>query len=75
MFSPTRKTLLCAARKLKHYNDPEYLCAEEWQLNDQRIATLDLQGAARPMELEGDLPNMNAEEIAKESFYIAICIL
>ena len=31
---------------------------------------MDLQGAAGPMEVEGELPNTNAEEMAKEGFYL-----
>ena len=41
--------LVCAAQQLKHYCDPEDLCGEEWELNDEEIAALDLQGAASPM--------------------------
>ena len=37
---------------------------------DEQIAALDLQGAASPMEVEGDLPDMNAQEMAKECFYL-----
>ena len=62
-------TLVCAAQHLKRYYDPEDLCGEEWELNDEEIAALDLQGAASPMEVEGELPDMNAEEMAKEGFY------
>ena len=61
-------TLVCAAQHLKPYYDPEDLCGEEWELNDVEIAALDLQGAASPMEVEGELPDMNAEEMAKEGF-------
>ena len=39
-------TLVCAAQHLKRYHDPEDLCGEEWELNDEEIAALDLQGAA-----------------------------
>ena len=60
---------MCAAQQLKRYYVPEDLCAEEWELNDGEIAALDLQGAASPMEVEGELPDMNAEEIAQEGFY------
>ena len=63
-------TLVCAAQHLKRYYDPEDLCGEEWELNDEEIAALDLQGAASPMEVEGELPDMNAEEMAKEGFYL-----
>ena len=62
--------LQCAAQHLKRYYDPEDLCGEEWELNDEEIAALDLQGAASPMEVEGELPDMNAEEMAKEGFYL-----
>ena len=61
---------MCAAQKLKRYYDPDDLCAEEWELNDKVIAALDLQGAASPMEVEGELSDMNAEEMAKEGFYL-----
>ena len=46
---------MCAAQQLKRYYDPEDLCEEEWELNDEEIAALDLQGAASPMEVEGEL--------------------
>ena len=63
-------TLVCAAQHLKRYYDLEDLCGEEWELDDEEIAALDLQGAASPMEVEGELPDMNAEEMAKEGFYL-----
>ena len=68
-------TLVCAAQHLKRYYDPEDLCGEEWELNDEEIAALDLQGTASPMEVEGDLPDMNAEETAKEGFYLVKSVL
>ena len=58
---------MCTAQHLKRYYDPEDLCGEEWELNDQETAALDLQGAASPMEVEGELPDMNAQEMAKEA--------
>ena len=61
---------MCAAQQLKRYYDPEDLCREEWELNNEEMAPLDLQGAASPMEVEGELPGMNAEEMAKEGFYL-----
>ena len=66
---------VCAAQHLKCYNDPEDLCGEEWELNDEEIAALDLQGAASPMEVEGELPDMNAKEMAKEGFYLVKSVL
>ena len=66
---------MCAAQQLKHYYDPEDLCGEEWEPNDEKIAARDLQGAASPMEVEGELPDMNAEEMAKEGFYMVKSIL
>ena len=66
---------MCAAQHLKRYYDPEYLCGEEWELNDEEFAALDLQGAASPMEVEGELPDMNAEEMAKEGFYLVKSVL
>ena len=42
-------TLVCGAQHLKRYYDPEDLCGEEWELNNEEIAALDLQGAAIPM--------------------------
>ena len=68
-------TLVCAAQHLKRYYDPEDLCWEEWELNDEEIAALDLQGAASLMEGEGELPGMNAEEMAKEGFYLVKSVL
>ena len=64
------RTLVCAAHQLKRYYDPEDLCGEEWELNHEEIAALYLQGAASPMQVERELPNMNAEETAKEGFYL-----
>ena len=61
---------MCAAQQLKRYYDPEDLCGEEWELNDEEIAALDLQGTVNPMEVEGELPDMNAEEIATQGFYM-----
>ena len=63
-------TLVCAAQHLKRYYHPEDLTGEEWELNNKENAAPDLQGAASPMEVEGDLPNMSAEEMAKEGFYL-----
>ena len=68
-------TLVCAAENLKRYYNPEHLCGEEWELNDGEFAALDLQGAASPMEVEGELPDMNAEEMAKEGFYLAKSVI
>ena len=39
------------------------------------MAALDLQGAASPMEVEGELPDMDAEEMAKQGFYFVKSIL
>ena len=63
-------TLVCAAQQLKRYYDQEDLFWEEWELNNEGIAALDLQGAASPTEVEGELPDMKAEEIAKEGLYL-----
>ena len=68
-------TLVCAAQHLKRYYDTEHLCGEEWELNNEEIAALGLQGAASPMEVEGELPDMNAEEMAKEGFYLVKSVL
>ena len=65
---------MCAAQQLKRYYDPEELCGEEWALNDEEIAALDLRGAASPMEVEGELRDMNAEEMAKEGFYVVTSV-
>ena len=69
------RTLLCAAQHLKCYYDPEDICEEEWELIDEEIAAPDLQGAASPMVVEGSLPDMNAEEMAKEGFYLVKYVL
>ena len=66
---------MCAAQHLKRYYDSEDLCGEEWELNDEEIAALDLQGAASPMEVKGELPDMNAKEMAKEGFYLVKSVL
>ena len=66
---------MCAAQQLKRYYDPEDLCWQEWELNDEEIAALDLQKAASQMEVEGELPNMNAEEMAKEGFYLVKSVI
>ena len=68
-------TLVCATQQLKCYYDPEDLRGEEWELNNEEIGALDLQGAASPMEVEGELPDMNAEEIAKEGFYLVKSVI
>ena len=68
-------TLVCAAQQFKHYYDPEDLCGEEWELKDEEIAALDLHGAASPMQLEGELPDMNAEDMAKEGFYLVESVI
>ena len=67
--------LVCPAQQLKAYYNPEDLCGEEWELNDEGIAAPDLQGAASPMEVEGELPEMNAEEMAKEGFYLETSVI
>ena len=66
---------MCAAQHLKCYYDPEDLCGEEWELNDEETAALDLQEAASPMEFERELPDMNAEKMAKEGFYLVKSVL
>ena len=68
-------TLVCAAQQLKRYYDPEDLCGKEWELNNEEIAALDLQGAASPMKTEGELPDMNAEDMAKEGFYLVKSVI
>ena len=68
-------TLVCPAQQLNCYHDPRAFCGEEWELNDEETATLDLQGAASPMEVEGEHPDMNAEEMAKEGFYLVKSVI
>ena len=68
-------TLVCAAHQLKRYYDPQVLCGEEWELNDEEIPTLDRQGAASQMEVEREHPDMNAEELAKEGFYLVKLVI
>ena len=68
-------TVVCATQQLKCDYDPEDLCGEEWELNDDEIDALDLQGAISPMEVEGQLPDMNAEEMAKEGFYLVKSVI
>ena len=66
---------MCAAQQIERYYDPDNLCGEEWERNGGEIAALDLQGAASPMEVEGKLPDMNAEEMAKEGFYLVKLVI
>ena len=66
---------MCAAQQLKRYYDPEDFFGEEWELNDEEIAALDLQGAASPMEVDGELSDINAEEMAKEGFYLVKSVI
>ena len=61
---------MCAAQQLKQFYDPEDLCGEEWELTDEEIAPQDLQSAASPMKVEGELPDMNAGKMANEGFYL-----
>ena len=67
--------MVCAAQQVKRYYYPEDVCREEWKLNDQEITALDLQGAASPMEVKGELPDVNAEEMAKEGFYLVKSVI
>ena len=69
------RTLVCAAQQLKRCYHPEDLCGEEWEVNDEEIAVLDLQGTASPMEVEGEPPDMNAEEMAKEGFTLVKSVI
>ena len=68
-------TLVCAAQQLKCHYDPEDLCGEEWELNDEDIAAQDLQGAASPMEVEEELPDINADVMAKEAFHLVKSVI
>ena len=68
-------TLVCAAQQLKRYYDPVDLCGEERELNDEEIAALDLQGTASLMEVEEELPDMNAEGMTKEGFYLVKSVM
>ena len=47
---------MCEAEQVKHHYDREDLVGEEWKLNVEEIAVLDVQGSASPMEVEGKLP-------------------
>ena len=66
---------MCAAEQLKRYYHPEDHCGKEWELNDEKIAALDLQGAASPMEVEGKLPDIIAEEMAREGLYLVKLVI
>ena len=48
---------------------------EEWELNDEELAALDLQGAISLNEVEETLPDRNNEEMAKEGFYLVKSVL
>ena len=43
--------------------------------NDEEIAPSDLRGAASAMEVEGELCDMNTEEMAKEGFYLVNSVI
>ena len=47
---------MCAAQHLTRYYDPGDLCGEEWELNDEEIAALDLQGPPALWKLKGNTP-------------------
>ena len=49
-------TLVCAAQHLKRYYDPEDLCGEDWELNDEEIAALDIQGLPALWKWKGNSP-------------------
>ena len=66
---------MCATQQLKSYYDPEDLCGEDWELNDNEIAALELQGAASPIETEGSFRDMNAQEMAKDGFYLVKSVI
>ena len=69
-------TLVCAAQQLKRYHDPEDLSGEEWKLNDKEIAGCSgPTGPVSPMEVEGELPDMNAGEKAKEGLYLVKSVI
>ena len=68
-------TLVCAAQELKRHYDPEDVRGEECELNEEENAALDLQGAASPVEVDGEFPDMNAEEMAKEGFYLVKSVI
>ena len=62
---------MCVAQQLKHYYNCEDFCGQERELS----ASLYLKGAASPREVEGNLPDINAEEMAREGFYMVKSIL
>ena len=64
---------MCAAQQPKPYYDPEDLRGEEWKVNDQEIWTYRALPAQK--EVEGELPDMNAEEMAKEGFYLVKSVI
>ena len=49
-------TLVFAAQHLKRYYDPEDLCGDEWELTDEEITALDLQGLQSLWKLKGTSP-------------------
>ena len=56
-----RGTLVCAAQQFKRYYDPEDLFGGEWELGNEDIAYLELQGACSPMGVEGELPDIRRD--------------
>ena len=63
------------SQEAEAYYDAEDLCGEEWELNNEDIAALDLQGAASPVGVKVEFPDMNMEEMAKEGYYMVRPIL
>ena len=48
--------LVCAAHHLKRYYDPEDLCGEEWELNDEEIAARTYRALPALWKLKGNSP-------------------
>ena len=45
---------MCAAQQLKHYYDPEDLCGEDWELNDEGRPLCTYRALLAPWKLKGN---------------------
>ena len=47
---------MCAAQHLKRYHDPEDLCGEEWELNDEKLPLWTYKGLPARWKLKVNSP-------------------
>ena len=54
---------MCAPKQLRHFHNLADLESDEWELKDEDIAALDMEGTAEPVEMEDKAP---MEEMMKD---------